>query len=157
MTCPGLDRPGFRSGFRFHFLGFWFCALLFTHETPVVTCSWFSVNKAVRSSSSSITLLFIIILQKLSLDPGSDWDLRCFVNTGKRTSELDSGPPARLVLLPFINSFDGWIYSTLPNARPQKCQGVVSSVRGKGGSLWNPRGFLGMMNECSIDEKRIEE
>ena len=30
------------------------------------------------------------------------------------------------------SGINGWIYSTLPSA-PQKCQGVVSSVRGKGG------------------------
>ena len=49
-----------------------------------------------------------LTLESYSLAPGKDGDLRYFVNIGgprrETPAELDSGPPAWLVILPFINS-----------------------------------------------------
>ena len=45
----GLDRPlNFRSGFRFHFLGFLVCALLFTYYYPLPR------NKSIELAQSAM-------------------------------------------------------------------------------------------------------
>ena len=52
-----------------------------------------------RPPARLVALPFINSPNSLSLDPGSDWDLRHFVNTGRRRNKV-VGHPTRLVILP---------------------------------------------------------
>ena len=50
-----MGRPLFRSGFRFHFLGFWVCALLFTSRAALGVRSLTALALVGTSDSSDIT------------------------------------------------------------------------------------------------------
>ena len=59
----GLDRPEFRSGFRFHFLGFWVCALLFT----IAIVAYTAVEVTLPAANSSCNFLQKSATPRLSL------------------------------------------------------------------------------------------